>query len=159
MKDSLRTGATFGLTSGTITTLGLMVGLNSGTHSRKVVIGGILTIAVADSFSDALGIHISEEAENVHTTKQIWMTTAATFFSKFFFALTFLLPILFLNLPDAIMASIIWGGALLAILSYFMAKHQGEKPWKVILEHLLIMAVVINLTYLVGNQIASFVEE
>ncbi len=159
MKDSLRTGATFGLTSGAITTLGLMVGLNSGTHSRKVVIGGILTIAVADSFSDALGIHISEEAENVHTTKQIWMATAATFFSKFLFTLTFVLPVLFLNLPDAINVSIVWGATLLTVLSYLMAKYQGENPWKVILEHLLIMAVVITLTYLVGNQIATFIDE
>ncbi|MBW1983250.1 MAG: hypothetical protein JRI53_00900, partial [Deltaproteobacteria bacterium] len=51
IKRSLRKGISFGLTSGTITTLGLMVGLHSGTHSRMVVIGGILTIAVADAFS------------------------------------------------------------------------------------------------------------
>ena len=63
MKDSLRTGICFGLTSAVITTLGLMVGLHSGTHSRLVVLGGILTIAIADAFSDALGIHMSEESE------------------------------------------------------------------------------------------------
>ena len=44
MKESLRTGIAFGLTSAVITTLGLMVGLHSGTHSKIVVIGGILTI-------------------------------------------------------------------------------------------------------------------
>jgi hypothetical protein len=54
MKESLKTGITFGLTSGTITTQGLMIGLYSGTNSRGVVIGGILTIAIADSLSDAL---------------------------------------------------------------------------------------------------------
>jgi len=31
----------------------LMVGLHSGTRSRTVVIGGILTIAIADAMSDA----------------------------------------------------------------------------------------------------------
>jgi len=66
MKSSLKTGLSFGLTSAIITTLGLMVGLHSGTHSRLAVIGGVLTIAIADAFSDAMGIHISEEAENVH---------------------------------------------------------------------------------------------
>jgi len=60
MRHSITTGFSFGLTSGVITTLGLLVGLNSGTHSKLVVIGGILTIAIADAFSDALGIHISE---------------------------------------------------------------------------------------------------
>ena len=39
-------------------TLGLMVGLHAGTHSMPAVLGGILTIAVADAMSDALGIHV-----------------------------------------------------------------------------------------------------
>ena len=63
MKHSLRTGFCFGLTSGIITTIGLMAGLYSSTNS-KFVVGGILTIAVADAFSDALGIHISEESKH-----------------------------------------------------------------------------------------------
>lgn len=158
MKDSLRTGVTFGLTSGTITTLGLMVGLNSGTHSRKVVIGGILTIAVADSFSDALGIHISEESENVHTTKQIWAATIATFLSKLLFAMIFVIPFLFLDLQTSIVINLFWGVSLLAVVSYFMARSQGEKPWKVILEHLIIIFAVIVLTHFVGALIASYIE-
>ncbi|MDI6733408.1 MAG: hypothetical protein QME51_05200, partial [Planctomycetota bacterium] len=60
MNHSIKTGFSFGSTSGVITTLGLMVGLHSGTHSKFAVLGGIVTIAVADAFSDALGIHISE---------------------------------------------------------------------------------------------------
>jgi vacuolar iron transporter family protein len=61
MKDSLRTGISFGVISGVITTLGLMVGLHSGTGSKLVVLGGIFTIAIADAFSDALGIHVSSD--------------------------------------------------------------------------------------------------
>lgn len=53
IKQSFKTGFSFGLTSGIITTLGLMVGLHSGTHSKLVVLGDILTIAIADAFSDA----------------------------------------------------------------------------------------------------------
>jgi len=75
MGHSLKTGFSFGLTSGIITTLGLMVGLHSGTHSKLAVTGGILTIAIADAFSDALGIHISEESKNKRITKEIWQTT------------------------------------------------------------------------------------
>ena len=56
MKDSLCTGISFGLTSAVITKLGLMVGLPSGTHSKVVLLAGILTIAIADAFSDVLGI-------------------------------------------------------------------------------------------------------
>ena len=86
MKNSLKTGVAFGLTSGIITTLGLMVGLYSGTNSKLVVMGGILTIAIADAFSDALGIHVSEESKNNVTEKEVWEATISTFFSKFLFS-------------------------------------------------------------------------
>ena len=67
MNHSIKVGVSFGITSGIITTLGMMVGLQSGTHSKLVVIGGVLMIAIADAFSDALGIHVSEESEGKHT--------------------------------------------------------------------------------------------
>jgi hypothetical protein len=37
MKSSFGMGLSFGLTSGVITTLGLIVGLHAGTHSRAAV--------------------------------------------------------------------------------------------------------------------------
>lgn len=66
MKRSIKKGLGFGLTSGVITTLGMMVGLNASTKSELAVIGGIIAIAIADAFSDAAGIHVAEEAENRH---------------------------------------------------------------------------------------------
>jgi len=142
------------LTSGVITTLGLMVGLHSGTHSKLVVLGGILTIAIADAFSDALGIHISEESENRHIAKEIWQSTISTFISKFVFALTFVIPLLLFELSTAIVVSIIWGLLILSILSYRIAKEQKTKPWKVITEHLIIALVVILLTHYLGDWIS-----
>lgn len=156
--ESLKTGVGFGLTSGTITTLGLMVGLHSGTHSTLAVAGGIVIIAVADALSDALGIHISEESENVHTHKQIWLSTVATFLSKFFFALTFLIPVFLFTLSTAIIVSILWGFIILSILSFYLARTQGLKPWKVIAEHIVIAVVVIIITHLVGDWIAATFE-
>ena len=155
MRHSLKTGLSFGLTSGIITTLGLMVGLHSGTHSKLVVIGGILTIAIADAFSDALGIHVSEESENRHTTKEIWESTICTFATKFVFAMTFIIPVLLFPLGTAIMVSIAWGLSLLAIFSLYIAKEQRAKPWVVIGEHLLIAMVVIIITHYVGHWIGS----
>jgi len=56
-------GISFGLASGVITTLGMMVGIDATTNSRLAVLASILAIAIADSFSDSVGIHISEESE------------------------------------------------------------------------------------------------
>ncbi len=155
MRESLKTGVAFGLTSGTITTLGLMIGLYSSTNSRSVVIGGILTIAIADSLSDALGIHISEEADPTQTPLQIWAATIAAFLSKLY-AITFVVPVLLFDLSVAININVIWGVSLLTILSYVLAKSQGTKPWKVILEHLTIIIAVVALTHFLGKLIARF---
>ncbi len=156
MKLSIKKGFSFGLTSGIITTLGLIVGLHAGTHSKLIIIGGILVIAIADSLSDALGIHISEEAENKHTSKEIWESTIATFISKFIFALTFVIPILLLQLSTAIIVSIIWGLSLIGVFSYSMAKQQKAKPLNVILEHVIIAMIVITATHYVGEWVATF---
>ncbi|MHC1623720.1 MAG: VIT1/CCC1 transporter family protein [Candidatus Methanospirareceae archaeon] len=155
MRHSWKVGFSFGLTSGIITTLGLMVGLHSGTHSKLVVIGGILTIAIADAFSDALGIHISEESENKHTAKEIWESTIATFLSKFVFALTFIVPIMLFQLSTAIVISVVWGLSLLGLFSFYIAKEQKVKSWKVIIEHLCIALVVIIITHYVGEWVSS----
>jgi len=156
MNDSLKTGLSFGLTSGVITTLGLMVGLHSGTNSKLVVLGGILTIAIADAFSDALGIHVSEEAEGNHTHKEVWLSTFATFFFKLLFASTFIVPVLLLELNHAMIVSIIWGLSILSIASFKIAKSQGENVWKVMGEHVLIAVVVIVTTHFVGEWISLF---
>lgn len=151
MKQSIKTGFSFGLTSGVITTLGLMVGLHSGTHSRTVVIGGIVTIAIADAMSDALGIHVSEESKNSGPTRQIWEATLATFVAKFVIAMTFVAPVVTRPLNQAIVISVIWGLLLLAVLSFFVARAQAISPWKVIGEHLLIALCVVVITHAVGD--------
>jgi len=153
MIHSFKTGFSFGITSGIITTLGLIMGLHSGTHSKLVIIGGILTIAVADALSDALGIHISEESENRHTTKEIWLSTISTLLSKFVFAMSFIIPVLLFHLTVAIIVSIVWGLSLLGIFSFYIAKEQQANPWKVIMEHLLIAVIVILATHFIGDWI------
>lgn len=155
MNNSLRTGISFGLTSAVITTLGLMVGLHSGTHSKIVVLAGILTIAIADAFSDALGIHISKEAEDKHTNKEIWGATVATFMTKFLFAITFAVPVLLLSITTAIIVSLAWGLLILTALSYIMAKSQGKPAWMIVTEHLLIAIIVIAITHWVGDFIGT----
>ena len=153
MKASFKSGLSFGLTSGVITTLGLMVGLHSGTHSRTVVIGGILTIAIADAMSDALGMHIAEESKNNGNESEIWESTIATFLAKFLIALTFVVPVLLLSLEVAMTVSVVWGLTLLAVLSYFLARAQQIPAWKVIAEHVVIGVSVVVITHFVGDWI------
>lgn len=155
MKSAIKTGLNFGLTSGVITTLGLMVGLHSGTNSTLAVVGGIITIAIADSLSDALGIHISKEAEADVSNKEVWLATVVTLFTKMFMASTFILPVLLFNLDQAIAVGVVWGLLVLTVLSYYLAVSQGEKPLKVIMEHLAIAIFVVIATHYVGDWVAA----
>ena len=154
MKSSLKIGLCFGLTSGVITTLGLMVGLYSSTKSELVVIGGILTIALADSFSDSIGIHISQESENKKNKKEIWEATIYTLISKIVFSSIFIVPILLLDLEKAVLISILIGFYLIILISLALARGRKENPWFVVSEHLIIAIIVIIITYYVGNWIS-----
>ena len=155
LQHSIQVGLSFGLTSGVITTLGLLVGLAAGTASRLAVLGGFVTIAVADSLSDALGIHVAEESESVHTQREIWASTLATFASKLVMALSFAVPVLLFDLTTAVMASVAWGGIALTALSHHLARLQGVKAWPVVAEHLGVAAAVIAISHFVGRFIAN----
>ncbi|MFH2105261.1 MAG: hypothetical protein ABII72_03420 [Parcubacteria group bacterium] len=157
MKTSIKKGLGFGLASGVITTLGLMVGLSSSTQSVIAVIGGVVIIALADGMSDALGIHISEEAENIHSGREIWESTLATLFSKVIVALSFVVPVLIFPLTAAIIVSIGWGLLLIAAFSYYTARQdQHTSSPKVIVEHLAIAGLVIVASHYVGELVYYF---
>jgi VIT1/CCC1 family predicted Fe2+/Mn2+ transporter len=153
--DGARTGLFFGATSGVITTLGLITGLNAGTQSITAVLGGIFVIAVADSMSDALGIHLAEEADPQTDHEHVWQATITTFLTKFIFALSFAVPLLLLPLGPAVWASIAWGMLVIIVLSYLLAKSQNESPWFIILEHLGIAILVVVLSHFIGIWVAN----
>ena len=151
------------MTSGVITALGMIVGLNSATSSRLVVIAGIIIMAIADGLADAAGLHISEESEleegrAKHTPKEIWLTTLFTFLSVAGFILTFVIPILVFPLKTAVYVAIAWGMFLLVILNFNIAKAKKERPIKLISEHILLALFVIVVTGYVGKSIAKWVQ-
>lgn len=153
--DGARTGLFFGATSGVITTLGLITGLYAGTQSVTAVLGGIFVIAVADAMSDALGIHLAEEADPQTSHQHVWQATIATFVTKFFFALSFAVPLLLLPLGPAVIASVAWGMLVITVLSYFLARSQHESPLFIILEHLGIAIAVVVISHLIGIWVAA----
>jgi VIT1/CCC1 family predicted Fe2+/Mn2+ transporter len=155
IKKSLKVGMGFGLSSATITTLGIIVGLYSSTNSLLAVIGGVLTVAVADAFSDALGIHIAKESEGNFSSLEVWQATISTFFFKFIFASSFLLPIMTLPIKQAVIVALVWGVCILVSISYMIAKDTKQKPAGVITEHLTIATAVMFITYYLGQFIAK----
>ena len=61
-----------------------------------------------------------------------------------------------LELSLAIVVSVGWGLALVIIFSHYLASQQGVKPYKVVLEHVVIVILVIIITHYVGRWVAAF---
>jgi VIT1/CCC1 family predicted Fe2+/Mn2+ transporter len=154
VKDSIKKGLSFGLTSGIITTLGMIVGL-SNLDSKRIIILGIVSVAVADAFSDALGINAAEEAEKKHknSTKCVWESTISTYLSKVIFASLFILPFLFLSINYALTICLVYSILVIGISSYFIAVQRKENPFSMIFEHLAITAAVIIASHFLGKWI------
>lgn len=150
IEKGTRTGLFFGATSGVITTLGLMVGLEAGTQSISAVFGGVVVIAVSDAMSDAMGIHLSEEADPESTRAHIWAATLSTFVSKFVVAISFALPLLFMPLEQAVIVGAVWGLVIISVMSFLLARLQQASAWRAVGEHLVIALVVIVVSHYVG---------
>ena len=153
--DGARTGLYFGATSGVITTLGLIAGLHAGTKSLTAVLGGILVIAFADAMSDALGIHLAEEADPETDDAHVWAATISTFATKFLFALSFAVPLLVLPLTPAVYASVAWGMLVITVLSYLLARAQASNPLYIVAEHVAIAALVVVLSHFIGRWVGT----
>ena len=79
-----------------------------------------------------------------------------TLISKMCMAITFIVPMLMFEFTIAIIASVAWGLVVITVLSYFLAKKQGEKSLNVIGEHLTIAVAVIIATHYVGDWVAAY---
>jgi len=150
-----RTGVFFGATSGVITTIGLIAGLNAGTRSLVAVLGGIFVVAVADAMSDAMGIHLAQESDPESTHEHIWAATFWTFFTKLFVALTFALPLLWFPLQLAVAIAVGWGLFVITLLSIYLARVQNTPVLHVVTEHLLIAIVVVAISHYIGVWVAT----
>ncbi|MCX5716617.1 MAG: hypothetical protein NTV07_07255 [Candidatus Omnitrophica bacterium] len=145
-----QTKFSFGATSAIITNLGLIVGLDTLAHPQLAIISGIMIIALADNMADSFGIHIYQESEYVGK-KEVWISTITNFFTRIFVSLTFVILVLALPLKLAVPCSVIWGLALLAVMSYTIAKDRKINPYLVIFEHIGIAVAVIISSEFVGK--------
>jgi VIT1/CCC1 family predicted Fe2+/Mn2+ transporter len=145
-------GISFGLTSGVITTLGVIAGLASATDGSKLaIIAAILTIAIADSLSDAFGITLSEESRLDEKSKPVWIIALFTFLGKFVFSLLFVLPLLILSVENSIFLSMIFGFTLIIVLAIFIAKRNKRPVFKQVFGNFSLSVLIVVASYLIGK--------
>ena len=144
---------TFGSMDAIITVLGIIVGLGV-IGNRSAVFIGVLVAGIANSFGNAWGFHISEETENVHSRREVWMSTIMSFFGTLVSTLILLIPVLIFPLSTAIAASVAVGVAMIAMIGVFVSRIQGIGPHgccKLVLEYVGISMLVIVIAYYLGQ--------
>ena len=149
-----QTKFSFGATSAIITNLGIITGLDTLTHPKLSIIAGMLVVALADNIADSFGIHIYQESECIDN-KEIWFSTLSNFLTRIFVSLTFVILVAALPIVLAVPCSICWGLALLAIMSYAIAKDRKVNPYSEIFKHIIIATFVITLSHFIGRYLIS----
>jgi hypothetical protein len=142
----------FGATSSTVTSLGIIFGLATSGNPKASVIGALLVIAVADNIADSLGIHIYREST---ATKQenTRMFTISNFITRFGITLTFVALFAFLPIDYAAILCAVIGFGILIFLSYLIGVQRKTNIFREIAIHLGIAIPVIIISHYLGQLI------
>jgi len=142
----------FGATSSTVTSLGIIFGLLTSGNPKASIIGSLLVIAVADNIADSLGIHIYRESTATHK-ENTRMFTISNFLTRFGITLTFVILFAFLPVEIASWACMAIGLGILVFLSYLIGVQRKTSTIREILIHLGIAVPVIVISHFLGQLI------
>lgn len=146
----------FGIISGIITTLSLIVGLDSATASRMIIIAGILLIAIADSASDSLELYLSEKNQPSENKQSPWLVVLSTFAGRLLFSFIFIIPFLiFTDTKLAVMVCILLGILIIALISSAIAQKKEISGTSLILKNGFCTCIILIASYYIG-QLAEY---
>ncbi len=137
----------FGATSAVITGLGVIVGLSGTANAVANTVTALVIIALADNISDSFGIHIHQESQK-ESVSEVRRVTFANFATRVFVAAMFVLLVLILPTPSAVLFSIFLGVAVITLISYYIARERNASPSRIVAQHLLLTLVVIVASFL-----------
>ena len=142
----------FGATSSTVTSLGIIFGLLTSGNPKASVIGSLLVIAVADNIADSLGIHIFRES-TATKPENTRMFTISNFMTRFGITLTFVTLFALLPIDYAAISCAIIGISILAFLSYLIGVQRKTSILREVAIHLGIAIPVIIISHFLGQLI------
>jgi len=148
------TQMSYGGTAAIVTSMGLIVGFDTARASRATLIGGLLLVAVADNLADSLAIHAYQESEGL-AARHAFRSTVTNFVTRFLVAGSFVILALALPLGRLAPAAVAWGLALLATLTYFVARDRVVSPGLEVAKHIGVAIVVIAVSRAIGTWILT----
>ena len=134
--------------------MGLILGLEAAASSRQTIVGALLIVAIADNLTDSLSVHIYQEAERLQSREALF-STLVNFATRLLVALSFVG--LAIVLPRELILVVVpgWGFALLAWLTYLIARARGASVGREIAKHFVVAAVVLGVSRWLGTCITG----
>jgi len=145
----------FGGASAVITSLAFIVGLSTVANNKMIIISSLLVFAIADNISDSLGFHIYQESD-LKRPRTVATSTFFNFVTRLVVIGVFILFVALLPTEIFMILSILWGLALLSLLSIEIAKEQKMDPIMTALRHISIAVLVILASFLLRAYITGF---
>ena len=150
------TWISFGGTAATVTSMGLIFGLDAAASAHQTIVSALMIVAVADNLSDSLSVHLYQESENLEA-REAFRSTLANFATRLLVALSFVAIVLLAPPALLIAISISWGLALLSALTYAIARARKRPFAREIAKHLAITLLVLVVSRVLGTWIQAHV--
>lgn len=154
MDSSSLQGMYFGLTEGTVTTLGIIIGMLASIPSKKAIFSAVIAASLSDSFGDSIGLYYSEEATG--RTQGITAVKNMVFF-KLLMATLYLAPlVVFKNLKTGIYVSIILALIVISLSFYNLALIKEINTNEFVIKNTIAVGIVILITFYVVSTVERF---
>ena len=137
-------GETFGAISGSITTIGTIIGLYAGKVDKIPIIIALISVALSDSFSDALAIYYGS-----YNTEDALEHGFDTFKSKFLMPIVMIIPFLFLSIKNAVIIN-----SIIAIVMITHTINSNVKTKKELAINLTLVIITILIIFGTGRLIS-----
>jgi len=147
----------FGGTAAIVTSMGLIIGLGAARAEMAAIVSALLILGFADNMTDSLSIHMYQEAEKLEG-RAAFRATLTNFVTRVLVALSFVAIVLTVPKPYAGLVAFAWGGALLAAISYILARARGVGPAREVVKHLGVAVLVIAASRVIGLWITNHVQ-
>lgn len=148
------TSLSYGGTAAIVTSMSLVVGLDTAMGSRAALVSSLLVVALADNLSDSLAIHMYQEAERLAPRRAL-RSTLLNFVVRLLVATTFVVQGWLLPSGLLVPVTLGWGFLLLGVLTALIARERGIAVGPEIGKHLTTAAAVLALSRVIAGWIAA----
>lgn len=153
--SDLRQGLIFGVSSGVITTSGVLSGLVQTSISPIILIVTVVSLAISDGVAESYGLFISKKVEKPKDNGGGPVKSfLGLLFTKMFVVLSFLIPLLFsrkLGYYKNMVWPILWGLLILTLIDYYASRLRKEKLLPYLIKHYILLGITLGLNVFFGR--------